>query len=107
MQQTFDKVVYNHFNTLNKESKDIKETLARRIHDHSISDAAVDFLAAYDERKVVAIMGGHQLLRSDTSYLEIAGISKKLTESGYLMVSGGEGTSFSPLSNSPCKPITW
>ena len=34
---TLDKVVYNHFIKHGKEAKDIKETLTRRLHDHSIT----------------------------------------------------------------------
>lgn len=88
-ENTLDKIVYDHFLATGKESNDIKETLSRRLHDHSISDALYDFLEKYDERKVVAIMGGHDLGRDDINYLEVAKISKKLTELGYLMISGG------------------
>ncbi len=88
-EQTLDKVVYNHYLSTGKEASDIKETLARRLHDHAITDALYDFLEGFDEKKVVAIMGGHSLLRSDTNYTEVAKISKQLTEQGYLMISGG------------------
>lgn len=88
-EETLDKRVYNHFIRNGKEATDIKETLARRLHDHSITDALYDFLHRYDEKKVVAIMGGHSLLRNDPNYREIAKISKQLTELGFLMVSGG------------------
>lgn len=86
---TYDNIVYQHYLKTGKEADDIKETLARRLHDHSITDALYDFLADYNERKVVAIMGGHSLSRADNSFFEVAKISKKLTEKGYLMVSGG------------------
>ncbi len=43
----------------------------------------------YPEKKVVAIMGGHQLGRNEKTYKDIAKISKTLTEEGYLMISGG------------------
>ncbi len=88
-QNTLDKIVYNHFLTTGKEANDIKETLSRRLHDHAISDALYDFLEKYEEKKVVAIMGGHDLGRDDKNYLEVASISKRLTELGYLMISGG------------------
>ena len=86
---TYDRIVYEHFIATGKEANDIKESLARRLHDHSITDALYDFLENYDEKKVVAIMGGHSLLRTENMYLEIIKLSKKLTELGYLMISGG------------------
>lgn len=86
---TPDKIIYEHFIRNEKEAIDIKETLTRRLHDHAVTDAMFDFLSGYEERKLVAIMGGHSLLRNDSNYLEITKISKKLTENGYLMISGG------------------
>ncbi len=88
-EDTFDKIVYNHFMETGKEANSIKETLARRLHDHSITDALYDFLEHYDEKKVVAIMGGHGLARNTDDYKMLARLSKKLTETGYLMTSGG------------------
>ena len=88
-EQTLDKVVYNHFIEHGKEAHDIKETLTRRLHDHSITNALNDFIETYEKRKIVAIMGGHGLSRSDHNFLTVARISKKLTELGYLMISGG------------------
>ena len=44
-------------------------------------------LAKYDERAVVAIMGGHSLSRTDDVYYTVAKTSKLLTEQGKLMVS--------------------
>lgn len=88
-EKTFDKIVYNHFIENGKEADSIKETLARRLHDHSITDALYDFLGKYDEKKVVAIMGGHSLARNTEDYRKIAKLSKELTENDYLMTSGG------------------
>lgn len=88
-ENTLDKRVYNHYMEQGKEATDIKETLSRRLHDHAISDALYDFLENYEETKIVAIMGGHSLLRNCEDYLEVARISKRLTELGYLMISGG------------------
>ncbi|MBQ4082730.1 MAG: hypothetical protein IJC77_00510 [Bacteroidaceae bacterium] len=85
----FDYKVYQHYLSTGKTATDIKETLARTLHDHSISDALHDLLAQYDERHVIGIMGGHGLLRTESAYRKVASISKQLTERGYLMVSGG------------------
>lgn len=85
----FDGIVYKHYLEKGKTATDIKETLARTLHDHSISDALHEFLTHYDEKQVIGIMGGHGLLRTDKAYTKIVHISKRLTEHGYLMVSGG------------------
>ena len=86
---SYDIAVYNHYIKEGKEPGSIKESLARRLHDHSITDALYDFLGKYDEKKQVAIMGGHGLSREDNNYRTVATISKKLTELGYLLISGG------------------
>lgn len=85
----YDSRVYAHYIAQGKQSADIGETLARSLHDHSVSDALHDMLAGYDERAVVAIMGGHSLSRTDEMYYTVAKTSKLLTEQGRLMVSGG------------------
>ena len=85
----FDSRVYRHYLQQGKTTRNIRITLARSLHDHSISDAMHDFLSSYNERHIVGIMGGHALLRTDDMYRKIARISKQLTELGYLMISGG------------------
>lgn len=85
----FDAKVYDHYLRTGKHANDIKETLARSLHDHSMTDAMYDFLEKYDEQMIVGIMGGHGLLRTDPIFRQIVGISKELTERGFLMVSGG------------------
>ena len=88
-EKTHDRVVYKHYLNTGKEATDIKETTARWLHDHAITDALYDFLEAYNEKRIVAIMGGHSLSRGDKNFLEVAKISKQLTEMNYLMISGG------------------
>lgn len=85
----YDGRVYNHYLEQGKTTRNLRITLARSLHDHSISDALHDFLSSYDERRLVGIMGGHGLLRTDDAYRKVARISKQLTEAGYLMISGG------------------
>lgn len=85
----YDTIVYRHYIKQGKTACDIRETLCRTLHDHSMSDALHDTLSLYDERDVIAIMGGHSLLRTDTTYLLIARIARSLTEQGRLVVSGG------------------
>jgi predicted Rossmann-fold nucleotide-binding protein len=85
----YDQQVYQHYLDTGKQATDIKETLARTLHDHSMTNAMNDFLAHFDERQVVGIMGGHSLLRTDEAYRQVAIVSKTLAENGCLMVSGG------------------
>lgn len=85
----YDSVVYKHYIEAGKQGRCIRETLARSVHDHSITDALYDFLSGYDERDVLAVMGGHGISRTDAGYRDIVLISKALTERGKLMVSGG------------------
>ncbi|MBR3075939.1 MAG: hypothetical protein IKH11_09350, partial [Bacteroidales bacterium] len=85
----FDTIVYKDYIMRGKEARDIIDTLGRSMHDHSIGDAMGDFLARYDERDIVAVMGGHAVKRTDPSFREVSLISKVLTENGKLMCSGG------------------
>lgn len=85
----YDGRVYSYYLEQGKTSRNLRITLARSLHDHSMSDAMHDFLSSYDERYLVGIMGGHGLLRTDDAYRKIARISKQLAEEGYLMISGG------------------
>lgn len=85
----FDQRVYSEYIEQGKQTGNIKETLARSLHDHAIADAMGDFLSRFEERQVVAVMGGHALKRTDESFKKVAYISKVLSEKGKLMASGG------------------
>jgi len=87
---TFDGAVYTHWqNTGRAEPNSIMETLARRLHDHAMTDALYDFLEEQGNPKIVAIMGGHNMYRSDPDFLKMARLSRSLTRDGYLLMSGG------------------
>lgn len=88
-EECYDSRIYKNYISNGKCAKDICRTLARSLHDHSISDSLHELIEKYDPRKVVAIMGGHAMLRTDREYLKIARISKQLSEKGFLMCSGG------------------
>lgn len=85
----YDARIYNHYIAKGKQAEDYSEAFARSLHDNSISDALHDFLSHYDDRKVVAVMGGHSLLRTDETYRKIVIISRNLSNKGCLMVTGG------------------
>ena len=88
---TRDARVYAHWEQTGRSNPDsITEALARRLHDHAMTDAMHDFLRASGrEDKVIAVMGGHGMKRSDANYLEVARVSRTLTLDGYLLISGG------------------
>lgn len=85
----FDNRVYNHFLAHGKRADMEWEALARALHDYCITNHMYKLLGEYDEKKVVGVMGGHALLRTDPMYRKIVYISKVLAENGCLMVSGG------------------
>lgn len=86
---SYDSKVYQHYLRAGKQTGDIKETLARILHDHSMNDGVDDFLRSFDEKSIVGVMGGHGLSRTDGFYRTVVMLSKKLTENGSIMVSGG------------------
>ena len=85
----YDQQVYSHYLNKGKSATDIKETLGRTLHDHSMTNAMNDFLSHFDEKQVVGIMGGHGLLRTEEAYRQVVMVSKTLAENGCLMISGG------------------
>ena len=85
----FDARVYADYKEKGVNCDDIRETLGRTLHDRAIGDAMREFLSRFDQRQVVAIMGGHAQRRTDASYRRVALIAKALTERGKLMASGG------------------
>lgn len=60
--------------------------MLRALHDQCITDARDAFLAG---RRVVAIMGGHALARTNEAYREVALMAARLTGQGTVVVSGG------------------
>jgi len=85
----YDSAVYRHYMNNGKHAESAEEALARSLHDHSVMMALDGFLAEHDPRLNIGIMGGHALLRTDAMYRQIVAISKRLTEAGFIMLSGG------------------
>jgi len=87
VEDCFDAKVYAHYvETGGAFPGSIVEMLARRLHDHAMTDALMELI---DGRKVAGIMGGHSIPRDDPHYLEVALIARRLTCEGFLMTSGG------------------
>ena len=85
----YDTKVYRHYISQGKRGGEVLETLARALHDHFITHQLYKMLDLYDEKDVIGVMGGHAKRRDDPEYRQIALLSKKLTEMGRLMVTGG------------------
>ena len=84
-----DMKVYKHYLAQGKRGHNVLETLARALHDHFITHQLYKMLDLYDEKDVIGVMGGHAKRRDDPQYRQIVFLSKKLTEMGRLMVTGG------------------
>jgi len=85
----FDTCVYKHFMSKGKITSDIKESVARISHDHRMYIALGEFFRVHNFLNFVGVMGGHTLLRTDEMYRQIVFLSKRLTELGFFMLSGG------------------
>ena len=85
----FDSVIYQRYTSMGQHTNNVKELLARTLHDHSIHTALARFFKTYDHRRSVGILGGHALLRTDKTYRDIAFLSQRLTQEGFVMLSGG------------------
>lgn len=85
----YDQQVYRYYIETGKRTTNPLEMLTRTLHDHCITTELNAFLERYPKKKVVAVMGGNAMKRTDEAYRKIVIISKKLTEHGTLMISGG------------------
>lgn len=86
-ERAFDCRVYRHYSQSRK-IKDILEDLAQRVHDHAVTDALQDFVAA-GRRKVTSIMGGHALSRADPMYRLVVKLGYELSLAGFCVATGG------------------
>lgn len=89
MAQSYDGRVYEHYMAKGKHSEDVNESLARTLHDHRVQVALNKFLKAHNMISFVGVMGGHATLRTDDAFRNIVMLSKRLTEEGFYMLSGG------------------
>lgn len=85
----YDTRVYKHFIETGKQAQTAEESLARALHDNGIHVALNEFFKQYNSRLCLGIMGGHALLRTDPMYKKVVLLSKRLTEQGFIMLSGG------------------
>lgn len=85
----YDQLVYNDYIAKGKLTNDIKESVARTLHDQGIYVAVGKFFLTHNCKQCVGVMGGHALSRADSMYREIVFLCKQLTEQGFYMLSGG------------------
>lgn len=85
----YDTKVYRHFIANGKQAQSAEESLARALHDNGVHVALNEFFKKYNSRLCIGIMGGHALLRTDPMYKKVVQLSKRLTEQGFIMLSGG------------------
>lgn len=70
-------------------SGDLAAELAMSLHDHAITDALDEALAAVPPDRVVGVMGGHALQRTDPGYREAVLAARQLARAGRLVLTGG------------------
>ncbi len=91
--ETRDARIYRYFKDRKRDGRDapVMDALAFRIHDHAIDNALQALLAPADgpERRVVGIMGGHQLGRDTALYRRVARLAWALTRNGFFVATGG------------------
>ena len=85
----YDTRIYRHYISKAKQTNDIKESIARTLHDQGVYVALGEFFRVHNYLKFVGVMGGHAILRNDLIYRQIVFLSKRLTELGFFMLSGG------------------
>jgi predicted Rossmann-fold nucleotide-binding protein len=84
---TRDARIYAHYCATGRNTPtSILESLYRRLHDHSMSDALEETLRGH---RVVGIMGGHKLARDAEEYRAVALLGRALSRAGYVIVTGG------------------
>jgi predicted Rossmann-fold nucleotide-binding protein len=90
--QTFDQRVFHHFNASGgPHPTHPAESLARSLHDHAMTEAQHELLQTQRAlgKRVMAIMGGHNIKRADPHYRRVAHIARRLTLDGFLVTTGG------------------
>jgi predicted Rossmann-fold nucleotide-binding protein len=90
---TRDAQIYRYFKDRKRDGRDapVMDALAFRIHDHAIDNALRDLLfpGGRDKRRVVGIMGGHQLQRDAALFRQVAHLAWRLTRAGFFVATGG------------------
>lgn len=87
---TLDARIYRHWVDNGRQFPgSLVEALARRLHDHAMTEAMERLLESPAAERPVAVMGGHSMERDHPRYAAVARMSRSLAERGFLLVSGG------------------
>lgn len=87
-----DAVIAQHYHDAGEITPDTGEALTQRLHDFGIDRALLTFLkddGGGNARRVVGIMGGHSMARTDPDYVRIFELAFLLGQAGYCVVTGG------------------
>jgi predicted Rossmann-fold nucleotide-binding protein len=68
-------------------TNDDRVSMLEALHDNAISSAIQSFLK--QRPSVVAVMGGHDMLRGTKPYVDVASLAHTLATKGFLLASGG------------------
>lgn len=86
----FDRRVYLSY--MNKDKQLIPSSadvmLLRRMHDATVA-TALDRLVSGSAKRIVAVMGGHDRVRGEAIYTDVARLGLQLTQAGYMVATGG------------------
>lgn len=105
LHDTVDRQIYDYFTERKSAQKavPVMDALAFRIHDHAIDDALADLLrkpasqsvsgdgelSGQGQRRVVGVMGGHQLQRDEPAFRRVVHIGWQLARAGFVVATGG------------------
>ncbi|HET8603979.1 MAG TPA: Rossmann fold nucleotide-binding protein [Marmoricola sp.] len=64
----------------------LHDMLAQAVHDNSVDDALHEYVRG---RRIVGVMGGHELPRDDPAYLDTARLGRALGRAGFTVATGG------------------
>jgi hypothetical protein len=88
---TVDDAICAHYDRTRGRFPDMRESLARRLHDFAIDEALGRCIGrtSADRLKLVGLMGGHSVPRSSSDYREAARVGFELRAGGYKVATGG------------------
>ena len=84
--QTPDYQIYRYWVSKGRYKPDRHEATLQCLHDNSITYALAHFI---ERRKVVGIMGGHDIQRDSDLFAKVSFLARSLTKEGFLVASGG------------------
>lgn len=73
--RTYDRLTYRHFVEKGKVVAEPLELMTRALHDQSMAAAVDHFLRNWNTHRIVGVMGGHALARTDITYRKIVLLS--------------------------------